>query len=45
MSGDEKLAGVAAACCDLLVTDDASLAAACPAATDYAAFAARMRSL
>lgn len=40
MSGDDKLAGVAAACCDLLVTDDAMLAAACPAALAYAAFAA-----
>ena len=42
LSGDGKLAGVALACCDVLVTDDAALAAACPAAIGYAAFAARI---
>lgn len=39
LSGDEKLAGVAVACCDALVTDDAALAAGCPVAVGYAAFA------
>jgi hypothetical protein len=41
MSGDKKLAGVAAACCDALVTDDAALAATCPVACSYAAFSAQ----
>lgn len=39
LSGDALLAGVAAACCDLLVTDDAALAAVCPVAVSYTAFA------
>ncbi|MFC3675225.1 hypothetical protein [Ferrovibrio xuzhouensis] len=38
LSGDAVLAGVAASCCDLLVTDDAALAAVCPVAIGYAAF-------